>query len=183
MTDHRALYERGSSRRDAGLTLLELLIVVAIIGILAAIAIPRLVRVRTTANESAAIASMRAIATAEEMYARSCGDGGFAVSLTTLGQAPPGSTSPFLSADLTRSATPTSEGYGFALAAGTAASPGPADCNGTGTQSTFYATAAPVTLLISGTRAFAVNTAQTIWELPGSTPPAEPFGAPATPLR
>ena len=180
---HQRVHHARALRRDAGLTLLELLIVVAIIGILAAIAIPRLVRARTTANEAAAIASMRAIATAEEMYARTCGDGGFAVSLTTLGQPTPGSSSPFLSPDLTGSATPTSEGYGFALAAGVGASPGPSDCNGTATQSAFYATAAPATLFISGTRAFAVNTAQTIWELSGSTPPAEPFGAPATPVR
>jgi prepilin-type N-terminal cleavage/methylation domain-containing protein len=172
----------GSSR-DAAFTLLELLIVVAIIGILAAIAIPRLVRMRTTANEAAAIASIRAIATAEEVYSRTCGDGGFAVTLTTLGQSTPGSSAPFLSPDLTISSTPRSEGYTFELAAGAGASAGPDDCNGTGTQSAFYATAAPATIFISGTRAFAVSTRQMIWELPGATPPTEPFGAPATPLR
>lgn len=141
---YRASTSPRRAAPDGGMTLIELLIVSAIIGILAAIAIPRMVRVRTTANEAAAIASMRAIATAEEMYARTCGNGGFAVALPTLG------------AD---------------------------DCNGTTTQSAFYATAVPATLLISGTRAFAVNAGQTIWELPGSTAPSEPFGAPATPLR
>lgn len=169
--------------RDAGMTIIELLIVAAIIAILAAIAIPRMVRVRTVANEAAAIASMRAIATAEEVYARTCGAGGFAVALPTLGSSTPGSSAPFLSVDLTDSATPTSESYKFTLGPGDGAAAGPDDCNGTATQTTFYATAAPATLFISGTRSFAVNSKQTIWELPGSTPPAEPFGAPATPIR
>jgi prepilin-type N-terminal cleavage/methylation domain-containing protein len=53
-----------------GFTLIELMIVVAIIAIIASIAIPSLIRSRMAANETAAIASCHAFATAEEIYGR-----------------------------------------------------------------------------------------------------------------
>jgi type IV pilus assembly protein PilA len=171
---------RGS---DEGMTLLELLVVVAVILIIAAFATPRLLRARTTANETAAIGALRAISTAEDLYAKACGQGGFAASLPTLGIGPPGTNAPFLSAELTGSATPQSDGYTFAVTPGAHSSPGPLDCNGSQTISSFYASAAPQTLGTSGTRAFATTAAHTIWQLAGGQPPAEPFGNPATTIQ
>jgi len=162
------------------MTLLELLLVVAVILIIAAIATPRLLRARTTANETAALAEMRAISTAEDLYAKVCGQGGFAGSLTVLGSTPPGSTAPFLSPALTSSPAPQSDGYTFVVAPGSGATPGPNDCNGGPTASTFYATAVPLTVGTTGTRSFATNPGHTIWQLVGGNPPTEPFGAPAT---
>src|ERR1700710_1510378 len=56
--------------RSKGFTLIELMIVVAIIAIIAAIAIPNLLRSRMAANETAAVAACKAFATAEDIYRR-----------------------------------------------------------------------------------------------------------------
>lgn len=85
------LTEKGSREqketmrnRQKGFSLIELLIVVAIILIIAAIAIPNLLRSRIAANESSAVGSLRTIVTAQITYATTYPTAGFADVLTDL---------------------------------------------------------------------------------------------------
>ena len=155
-------------RSNKGFTLIELLIVVAIIGIIAAIAVPGLLRARMSGNEASAIGSMRAINTAQQNYSQQCN--GYSATLTDLRVA-----GNFLSPDLTQSNAPIKSGYTIVVnvGTGTALATQPAGCLASG--SGYYASGVPLNVGSTGTRSFATNAQGTIWQNTAGTAPAEPF--------
>jgi type II secretory pathway pseudopilin PulG len=130
--------------------------VMALIAIIAAIAIPGLLRARAAANEGSAIASIRTISGAQTAFASSCGGGGYAQSLADLGRAPMGDI-PFLPPDL---AAGRKTGYDFVVQGlGMAVVAAAETCNGSAADTTtaFLAYGNPITDGDSGIRAFGVD--------------------------
>ncbi len=145
--------------KQKGFSLIELLIVVAIILIIAAIAIPNLLRSRMAANEASAVGSLRTITTSAISFNSSYNDG-FPPNLTVLGPGagPPVTCSNASLIDAILATAPNQKsGYTFAWTPGvTAVAPVPAGCVA-GFVDGFAVTATPIVVGQTGQRSFCVD--------------------------
>lgn len=148
------------NKKQKGFSLIELLIVVAIILIIAAIAIPNLLRSRMAANEASAVGSVRTINTAAITYSSTYGNG-FPSDLLEVGGAA-GASATCDHAGLLDSVlggvtgVNVKSGYSFAMQAGTtvAAATPPTGCAKSGYSDGYGITATPVTVGTTGQRQF-----------------------------
>ena len=118
-----------SIRKAQGFALIDLVFVCGVIGLLASIAMPRLILAKQQAGAASAIGSMRVINSAQLTYALTCGNGFYAPKLTTLGTPPPASAESFITPSLASSDTVSHSGYVIQLTAAAFAG-APPTCNG-----------------------------------------------------
>ena len=158
-----------------------MLFVIALIGLLSALALPSLTRARSAAQSAAAVGTIRTIGSAQLTFAITCGLGFYAPDLPTLGVSPPASSNSFLSDDLASATTVIKSGYSFTV--GATPLPGaPASCNGLGAGA-----AAPGYVVLGDTldpsfvpRFFASNADGVIYEHDATLNGIMPeFGSPA----
>ena len=114
---------------EKGFTLIDMLFVIALVGVLSTLAIPGLMRARGAAQSSSALGTIRVVNSAQLSFAITCGVGFYAPDFPTLGKRPPASTEAFLPGELSSGPTFIRSGYNFSMA-GTSLAGAPATCNG-----------------------------------------------------
>ena len=118
---------RGA-RGESGFTLIDMLFVIALIGLLSTLAIPGLMRARGAAQSASALGTMKVVNSAQLSFAITCGLGFYSPDFQTLGVMPPSAIEAFLPPEMSSGPTFIKSGYTFSMAGGI---PGaPASCNG-----------------------------------------------------
>jgi prepilin-type N-terminal cleavage/methylation domain-containing protein len=175
---------RPTRRCTAGFTLIELILVATVIGIVAAIGTPGLVRARSIAYEASTIGSLRAIHSAQTIYSVSCAGGFFAPSIPWLATLPAGSTKPFIGPEF-KLDTFVRQRYTLRFTKGTVAASAPVTCNGLAKSlavNTYFMAADLAVTSLGMSRYFGVNSSGVIYQSTIRVPVTQ-TGAPASPAK
>ena len=143
-------------RGTGGFSLVELLIVMVIIAVVAAIGMAGWRNAKVRGNEASALASLTAINHAQFAYAQTCGHGRFAPTLLALKAPAPATDHGFLEPDLAREEPVTKSGYMFVYG-GTEDPDLKVSCSGVAGVLTYRVTADPLTPNVTGMRFFGTN--------------------------
>lgn len=152
-----------AAKNQAGFTLLDLLFVIALIGLVSTLAIPGIMRVKSHAQAGSALATIRVMNSAQLSFAITCGLGFYAPDLPTLGTRPFGSSEAFLPPDLSNGPVVMRTGYNFSIGI-TPVEGTPATCNGLASGSTGAAYALVADPLNGEGRFFGTNADGVIYE-------------------
>lgn len=174
-----------NARGESGFSLIDMLFVIALVGLLSTLAIPGLMRAKGAAQSASALGSLKVINSAQLSFAITCGLGFYAPDLQTLGVRPPAAIDAFLTPEMSSAPTFIKSGYTVSMA-GVGIAGAPASCNGlaAGAASSGYAAVADPIDLAPPARFFGTNADGTLYENTASymaTMPetgAPPGGAP-----
>jgi prepilin-type N-terminal cleavage/methylation domain-containing protein len=147
----------------AGFTLVELLIVMAVVGVILSIAVVAYRHARIVGHEAVALTTLRTINEAQFSYKQTCGNQRYAPTLANLGVAPPGSDSAFLSPDLTVGDPLRKSGYLYQLS-GTEVTDIGQTCTGVNPLETYKLTADPIAPGVDGDHFYGTNTDRFIYQ-------------------
>ena len=139
-----------------GFTLIELMIVLAIIGVVLAIAFTEYRHMQARGNEASALSSLRSIAAAQWQFALTCGNMKYATALPALGQPVPTTGEAFLSPDMTGGETIEKSGYSIKVV-GKPINDAPPACNGAAVADGYTASADPLKPGMTGFYYYGVN--------------------------
>jgi hypothetical protein len=155
----------SGGRNEAGFTLIDLLFVIAVIGLLSTLAIPGLMRARGAAQTASAVGSVKVINSAQLSFAITCGLGFYAPDFPSLGMKPPSSVDAFLGPEMSSGPTFIKSGYTFSMA-GVGLPGAPGSCNGLapGSASAGYAVVADPLVTTPPARFFGTNADGVIYE-------------------